>query len=319
MSVRWIAAMWTAVAVVMIAALALLWPELPALAQDAEPVRLSALEIALWPEFDRPELLVIFQGRLADDVPLPAVLTLTIPQEAGEPHAVASVDEDSQRLDAQYDLQAAGGAIKVTYTSLEHRTFQLEYYLDALQVKGKRRQFTFRYQLDVPVDDLVLVVQQPSGAASVALNPPAVETYSGFADLTYYRLPLGPVDAGEVVEWQVGYAKSASLIGIVVVVGLVLAVSLWIVGSRRSVSRRRVTKPPRRKKRKDRKGARSRPRSASLARASPPQSAQPAQSAKLEKSRAPSFPSIGFCHQCGTPLKEDALFCHRCGTRRKGT
>lgn len=323
---RWTAQKWVRWTLVMVAVLGLLWPEGPTLAQDAEPVRLSALEIALWPEFDRPELLVIFQGRLADDVSLPAVLTLTIPKEAGEPHAVASVDEAGQRLDAGYDVQVLGDEIKVTYTSLEHRAFQFEYYLDALRLKGKRREFTFSYALDVPVDDLALELQQPSGATNVVLNPPAVETRRGFADLTYHRLPLGAVDAGQRVEWRVSYNESGSTLGFVAVGGalVLLLGGLWLVGSRRRAEgqrkapRQQGAKPPKRKKRKDRKGAQPRPQSSSAARSRPSRPLRSVRSAEPETSGAASFPPDGFCHQCGTLLKGDALFCHRCGVRRKG-
>ena len=48
-----------------------------ALAQPPAP--LDTLNIALWPEYDRPEVLVIYRGRVADDVPLPATLTFTLP------------------------------------------------------------------------------------------------------------------------------------------------------------------------------------------------------------------------------------------------
>lgn len=305
------------------------WLRLPVLAQDAEPLRLSALEIALWPEFDKPEVLVIIQGRLADDVPLPAELTLTMPQEAGEPHAVAWVDEAGQLLNAEYVVQVEGDATKITYTSLEGRGFQFEYYLDALQIEGERRHFTFRYRLDTSVDDLMLELQQPSGAANVVLNPPPVETSPGFAGLTYHRLPLGAMDVGQTVEWRVSYDKSDSRLsaealstdspgpvatpaaalpsgtgttaGALVVAGVALALAVatfWLLNSRQPAKSRQLkprsqeAKLPRPKKRKDRKGARP-----------------------LVHSTEPTH---GFCHRCGAPLKEDALFCHRCGTRRKG-
>ncbi len=312
MSRWWPVCKWMVVAVLVTAMVGLNRPGLPALAQDTASARLCVLEISLWPEFDKPELLVIFQGRLADDVPLPAVLTLTIPGDAGEPHAVAAVDEAGQRLNAAHDVQALGEEIKVTYTSLEYRTFQFEYYLDGLQVDGKRRQFTFRYRADVPLDDLTLEFQQPSGAANVVLDPPAVETSLGFGGLTYHRLPLGPLDAGQMVAWQVSYEKSDPRLsadatgssgpgfGLVALIGIALAVALgglWVVGS----PRRRGKKPPKHKRRKDRKGTQ-------------PGLARPAQPTPPTKTALPS----GFCHQCGASLKADAVFCHRCGTRRKG-
>lgn len=303
------------------------------LAQETAPLRLSALEISLWPEFDRPELLVIVQGRLADDVPLPARLTLTIPREAGEPHAVAWMAQDGALLQAAYDLEQVGDGIAVTFTALEGRSFQLEYYLDALQVKGQQRQFTFDYRLDVATDELTLELQQPAGATNVVSDPSATETTVGFAGLTYHRLTLQDWAAGQTVEWQIRYDKAGlhlsaetlptkeaeateadsslafnAAFGAVAIVGVALAaalVGLWIVGSRRQAEAQRVREQSRRaraskpRKRQDRKGAPPRPKSPSPSAA------------------AQDRPAGGFCHQCGAPLKEDALFCHRCGAQRK--
>ena len=55
---------------------------------QTEP-RLSLLDIAVWPEFDRPLVLVIIQAELSADTTLPAPLTLRIPAIAGQPYAVA--------------------------------------------------------------------------------------------------------------------------------------------------------------------------------------------------------------------------------------
>jgi len=261
-------------------------------------------------------------------------LTLTMPREAGEPHAVAAVDEEGSRWTAAYDVEVVGDAVEITYTSLQYRAFQFEYYWDALQIEGERRQFTFRYTLDLPVDDLSLELQQPAGATGVVLDPPATESYPGFADLTYHRLPFGAVDAGRVVEWEVRYDKSSPHLsvellsadspatgasdwmgGAILVVGVALALGIggfWIARSRQQAERLLpVSRPPQRKpsgakRGKDRKGTPPRP---------------PRRSPASRTAGSPGPPEKtpgGFCHQCGAPLQEDALFCHRCGTRRKG-
>lgn len=314
---------WILTAMAVAVTLGLLWSGRAVLAQDDGSVRLSVLEIALWPEFDRPEVLVIFQGQLANDVPLPATLTLTLPQGVDEPHSVASVDEAGQRLNAAYEVQVVGDVVEVTYTSLEHRAFQFEYYWDFLEVEGSERRFTFRYSLDAPVDDLTLVVQQPSDATDVALNPLPTESFVGYADLTYHRLSLGAVEAGQTVEWQASYEAVSHLsIDIVAVIGLALALALgglWFVGSRRQakvrrlVSRSQQEKPPKPKGRKSRKGAQPRP---SVSTGQPSHSPRTKQSTRQTEPAAPGGVTL-FCHQCGTPLKADALFCHRCGLRRK--
>ncbi|TFH36771.1 MAG: hypothetical protein E4G99_04175, partial [Anaerolineales bacterium] len=52
--------------------------------------QVTSLEIAIWPEYDRPGALVIYMVRLAQDSPLPAVISLPIPSRVGKPHAVAA-------------------------------------------------------------------------------------------------------------------------------------------------------------------------------------------------------------------------------------
>jgi hypothetical protein len=63
---------------------------LPALSSHAqEPVSLSTFNVALWPEYDQPTLLVIYKGQIAPQVSLPAEITFRIPSQAGKPFAVA--------------------------------------------------------------------------------------------------------------------------------------------------------------------------------------------------------------------------------------
>jgi hypothetical protein len=46
------------------------------------PPVLSTLEVSLWPEFDRPDVLVINRGLLAADAGLPAPVEIRIPASA---------------------------------------------------------------------------------------------------------------------------------------------------------------------------------------------------------------------------------------------
>ena len=52
-------------------------------AQDA--IRLQQLQVDLWAEYDQPAMLVIYQGTLAPDTPLPTTLTLRLPERVGNP------------------------------------------------------------------------------------------------------------------------------------------------------------------------------------------------------------------------------------------
>ena len=57
-------------------------------AQAQGMLSLATLEVALWPEYDRPEVLVIYKAKLPADISLPVDVSLKIPAIAGEPFAV---------------------------------------------------------------------------------------------------------------------------------------------------------------------------------------------------------------------------------------
>ncbi|RPI55590.1 MAG: hypothetical protein EHM56_05140, partial [Chloroflexi bacterium] len=80
-----------------------------------ETQELASLSIALWPEFDRSEMLVIYQGALASETPLPAAVEIRIPARVGRPTAVAFLSEAGERLNQQYTTRVEGEALVVSF------------------------------------------------------------------------------------------------------------------------------------------------------------------------------------------------------------
>ena len=60
-------------------------PLLPPFAMDGETQVFDNLEITMWPEFDRPETLVIYQVSLPSDLSLPVEVRIPVPSAYGEP------------------------------------------------------------------------------------------------------------------------------------------------------------------------------------------------------------------------------------------
>ncbi len=60
-----------------------------AVAAQEPPTHLLSLAVELWPDYDRPAMLVLLTAELPPDVTLPATLTIPVPAEA-DIHAVAS-------------------------------------------------------------------------------------------------------------------------------------------------------------------------------------------------------------------------------------
>src|SRR5512142_3522734 len=61
------------------------------------PIKLSTLQVQLWPEYDQPSMLVIYDFRVPDSLKLPVSVSLNLPKDA---HlvAVASQAADSSLL-----------------------------------------------------------------------------------------------------------------------------------------------------------------------------------------------------------------------------
>lgn len=154
----------------------------PARAQGT--VALSALKIELWPEFDQPSTLVIFNGTLAPEVSLPAAVTLHIPAASGRPFAVAVQDPNGKLLNAQFTTAPSGESIAVTVQAT-FATFQVEYYDPTLKIEGEARDYAFRWIADFPIRAVTVRVQEPVGARGLRVEPAATPEGPGDLGLNY--------------------------------------------------------------------------------------------------------------------------------------
>jgi len=308
-------------------------PALVSVGLAQAPTPLEDLKIALWPEYDRPEVLVIYQGRLAEDVSLPASVSLTLPASVPELSAVAYLDETQGRLlnipDYQFTEVASGKALSFATPS---RQFHFEYYSpDILSINGAMRNLAFSFTPNAPVADLTIEVQQPTTTQAFSSDPPPTSTQVRQDGLTYALFEMGPVSAEDTRSLQASYTRSSdglssadlatidvptapeetpvevgggglrdSLGPILIAVGLlVLSGSLiyWFWSQRAVVVPEAAPRQaPARPRRTSRRGP-------TEAKTSPTPT----------EDRALAL----YCHRCGTKFRDDARFCHACGAERR--
>lgn len=174
-------------------------------------IKLSSLEVDLWPEYDRPSVLVIYRITLPPSVSLPADLTLRIPAAAGEPSAVAvrqmTAAGEAGLFSIPYKRQVAGewGMLNITVTMPE---LQIEYYDPGLTKNGEARQYEYRWPGDYAVDALTLQVQQPFGASNMRISPASGPGETSNDGLVYYNEEVGSLPAGQTFNLTINYTKS---------------------------------------------------------------------------------------------------------------
>jgi hypothetical protein len=297
------------------------------------PAPLELLNIALWPEYDRPEVLVIYRGQVAEDVPLPAQVSFNLPEDVEALNAVAYLDEAQGRLLnlPEHELiDSADG--KVLSFATPSREFQFEYYSDGILSRdGDAREVSFSFTPTAEVAALSFELQQPTGTSHFTSEPPASDTEARQDGLTYAFYDLGAASTGASRSLQASYTRDTDQLSaeslvtvnvpssaeqatveagggglqdylgpILIVVGVLFLTGslIYWFWSQRSVVVPEPTPRP--------SPARTR-RPSTKKKPSTTKSPPPAKDEKLG----------AYCHRCGTKFRDDALFCHACGSERR--
>ncbi|MGB9673785.1 MAG: zinc-ribbon domain-containing protein [Anaerolineales bacterium] len=171
------------------------------------PLVLRTLEVDLWPEYDRPSVLVIYHITLPADLKLPQELKIRIPTAAGEPNAVAVREADGSLLKIAYTRKVLGDWSEISFSATMPQ-IQLEYYDPSLKKSANERNFVYQWQGDYAINELIIQVQQPLGASGMTITPNMSKSSTGNDGLTYYSTEAGELDAGQSFQVSLTYQKS---------------------------------------------------------------------------------------------------------------
>jgi hypothetical protein len=293
------------------------WMALLAGPAQAQAPTLSNLGISLWPEFDEPEMLVIYRGRFEADTPLPVPVEIRIPAAVGSPSAVAFVAEDGGQYNQEHTIRLEDDWLVVAF-ELGVPAFQVEYYAP-LNDEAGRREYEFAFVADYPIEVFSLDVQEPPTAEEFVLAPAADAVTLEDDGLLYHRVQIDSVEQGDSIDWTVSYRKTDNVLTIagftspqpsaeapapgvqvadqsMVWVFLIAFFCLVAVGAAAFWLGRRAQPPPP-------------PAGATKRRGS-------GRGARAQSQALSAFPGDEsfHCHQCGALLRSDSEFCHKCGT-----
>ena len=183
--------------------LALAIPSLAA--AQAETPRLSSLDVQLWPEYDQPSMLVIYNFRVAESASLPANISFHIPADA-RINAVATM-KNGQLVNSDYEAPVAQGEWQLLKVIVDTPTaYSIEYY-QPLSVAGTSRRFSFLWFGDYAVDSFSVSVQQPVDATGMTVDP-AFESKQETDGLTYFNSPVIALEPQEQYSLNLQYEKS---------------------------------------------------------------------------------------------------------------
>jgi len=263
---------------------------------------IDSLGIEIWPDYDKPSVLVLMTGTLPADTPLPASVTLPLP-EAAQLNAVARIDsKDGNMIDDIFSNTETPGAL--TFATPDLR-FRVEYYFP-YTVNENQISFDYTWLADLTVTNFQLRVQRPTSAGTLNTKPVTASVVRSGDGFDYHSFPVRTVPAGESFSLQVDYKIIAAQLSVAslpssnanlqpdalpaapgsgsginwplaaVVAGglLIIAALIWQIASRRS-----------------------------------PPSIRESIGSRVENPQ-----QAKFCRNCGEPTGEGDKFCRGCGS-----
>ena len=169
-------------------------------------IKFSTLQVQLWPEYDKPSMLVICEFKLADGTPLPADITFRIPKN-GNLAAVASLS-NGQLMVARYEGPTTNGDWQTIQVKVETATtYHIEYYAP-INKSGAERQYNYLWPGDYPVDDFSISVWPTVDTTQLTTDPP-LSMVSNSDGTTTWKKDFGTLQANQQFTIKVNYTRNS--------------------------------------------------------------------------------------------------------------
>lgn len=282
---------------------------LPILGHAQGDLILTTLDVNLWPEYDTPDMLVIYNFELPENTNLPVDVSFRIPPTAGQAFGFGYYPkEGSVPVQENYGQKSDGDWLLITFTMRSLRG-TLEYYDPALPKNGEQRSYMFTWPGDYYVQTMTFIFQEPVTSQDIQLSVPVSDSYIGRNGLQKQIVEVGELQPKQIYSLEVDYKKSTSrlsvenmrvepasplpegdqkqwlswvastfaIIGLLLIIGIL---SWYLLSQRRAVM---VKKAPRQRK------------------------------PILRSIKPASKEGSVYCHQCGQRAASGDRFCRSCG------
>lgn len=173
-------------------------------------VRFDSVLVQLWPEFDKPEMLVLMELNLAADVALPLDLEIRLPQDAMIHVVAVGLTQDTVTdKGIIHEARRVRGDLVVTIQDVSSPAVRIEYY-DSLERQGERRYYSYLWPGAAATKSLVVMFQLPVDATGLMMDPVPIHSSSDTNGLNYYQVDFLAREAGATASLEVSYQKTTS-------------------------------------------------------------------------------------------------------------
>jgi len=183
----------------------------PFSAHAQSEIKLAGIQVQLWPEYDQPSMLVIYDFQVSTSTALPSTVNIRIPKDA-KLSAVAQTAANGL-VNAEYDGPTTVGDWQVVGVKIsELATYHVEFY-EPLSRTGTTRQFAYLWPGDYAADDFSVSVREPADITQISSVPAMPET-KGKDGATYLQNDFGTQPLGQQFTLNLTYVKTSDALGV---------------------------------------------------------------------------------------------------------
>jgi hypothetical protein len=190
--------------------LVLLTMPIPASAQGN--VTLDTCTVQLWPEFDQPAMLVIYDFTLAEGTSLPVDITLRIPTDATLIAVANAPTGDLFNVPYQDPYEESGWQV-VTFTIDTATTYHIEYYAPLTRI-DTQREYVYLWPGDYAVGTFNVSVRIPADTTEVTTDPQMRSSASEDNTQTSLEWETSNLEAGAQLPIKLTYTRTSDQLSV---------------------------------------------------------------------------------------------------------
>ena len=182
----------------------------PAHAQGG--ITLETLTVQLWPEFDQPAMLVIYDFTLPEDTSLPVDITLRIPVNANL--IAVAYSPTGSLLNVPYQAPIEENDWQVLTLTIDTPTaYHIEYYAP-LDRTDSQRNFVYLWPGDYAVKTFKVSVRPSVDTTEITTDPQMRSATTESSAQSLLEWETSDLQAGKELPIRVTYTKSSDRLGV---------------------------------------------------------------------------------------------------------
>ncbi len=182
----------------------LMFPQLAAEARAEDDLSIGRMRVMIWPEYDDPSVLVVYDGRFADDSKFPTTTDFLIPKGAII-NDICSLSPGGQHFCQLYDV-SEGDKFDTAHLSLPFSNFYLSFHLAPIDLDTAERRIEYAIRANHPIDRMEVDIQQPLRSTNFVISPVGGEPHKK-KDFNHFTYVLEDIAKDENRVFNIGYVK----------------------------------------------------------------------------------------------------------------